>query len=212
MALNSYSSLQTTIATWLGRPADTNIASNVADMITLFEAEARRRLKTRFNETETTLTTTANVATVALPSDFGEMREIKIVESDADEVLEFMPPEQLDAAVPTLTTDEPIWYTIEGTNLRFKNVPDTSYSITIVYMQTLAALSSSNTTNWLLTNHPDAYLFGSLAEAECFIGDDPRFPLWKQRRDEVFASILQSDQAARWSGGPLIMKTDTGNP
>ena len=212
MALDSYSSLQTTVATWLGRPADTNIADNVADMITLFEAEARRRLKTRFNEVETTLTTVGGTATVALPSDFGEMREIKITDSSDDETLKFAPPAQMDEAYASLTTDEPILYTIEGTNLRLKPVPDTAYSITILYMQTLPALSNSATTNWLLTHHPDAYLFGTLAEAEAFIGDDPRFPLWKQRRDEVFASILVSDEVARWSGGPLIMKTDTGNP
>ena len=40
-------------------------------------------------------------------------------------------------------------------------------------------------------NHPDAYLFGILAEAELYIGHDERAPLWLQRREAAFASIEQ---------------------
>ena len=42
--------------------------------------------------------------------------------------------------------------------------------------------------NWLLTAHPDHYLFGSLVEAEMFGVNDERAPLWKARRDEIFDS------------------------
>ena len=63
--------------------------------------------------------------------------------------------------------------------------------------QDLEALAANNQSNWLLANHPDAYLFGTLCEAEPFIGHDERFPLWKARRDEVLNEILRdrlSDQ------------------
>jgi hypothetical protein len=212
MALDTYANLQTSVANWLARPGDSNITANVGDMITLFEAEARRRLKTRFNETRTTLSTVAGTATVALPSDFGEMREITVAVGNADKVLVYAPPEQMDAAYPSEVTDESILYTIEGTNLRLKPIPGQVYSLSVLYMQGIVALSNGAPTNWLLTNHPDAYLFGALAEAEAFIGEDERIALWIQRRDASFASILTADIKARWSGGALQMRTDTGNP
>jgi hypothetical protein len=40
---------------------------------------------------------------------------------------------------------------------------------------------------------PDAYLLGSLAEAEAFGVNDERLPMWKARRDEVLAEIASSD-------------------
>ena len=33
-------------------------------------------------------------------------------------------------------------------------------------------------TNWLLTAHPDVYLYGSLREAGIFMQEDERVPLW----------------------------------
>ena len=43
----------------------------------------------------------------------------------------------------------------------------------------VTALSSSNTTNWILTNHPDLYLYASLSEAAPYLGQDDRLAVWK---------------------------------
>lgn len=212
MALDTYANLQTAILSWLARPGDTLISGGVPDMITLFEAEARRRLKTRWNEATATLNLSANVETVALPADFYELREARITGVDPMAELVYMTGPELDVAYPSTTADQPVNFTIEGLNARFRPVPDTAYTVTIDYMQGLTGLSNSVTTNWLLTNHPDAYLFGSLAEAVAYIGDDERIALWLQRREAAFESILLADRKARWGGGPLIIKTDTGNP
>jgi hypothetical protein len=56
--------------------------------------------------------------------------------------------------------------------------------------QSLTALSGANLTNWLITNHADAYLYGSLAAVEPFL-NDPRVGMWKGRRDEILESILR---------------------
>lgn len=212
MALDNYADLQTAVLNWLARPGDTLISPSVPDMITLFETEARRRMRTRFNEVTVTLTTTPNVETVALPADFYQYRRLAINNGDDIFTLVYMSPDELDDAFPETETDQPQNFTIEGTNLRLRPVSDQAYSIILDYMQGLPALSNSNTTNWLLTNEPDAYLFGTLAEAEAFIGHDERVPMWIQRREATFNSILASDRAARWGGMALQIKTDTGNP
>tara|TARA_R100000329_G_scaffold122958_1_gene101526 strand:- start:5022 stop:6254 length:1233 start_codon:yes stop_codon:yes gene_type:complete len=43
----------------------------------------------------------------------------------------------------------------------------------------VTALSSSNTTNFILTNHPDLYLYASLSEAAPYLGQDDRLGVWR---------------------------------
>jgi hypothetical protein len=61
-------------------------------------------------------------------------------------------------------TGIPQIFTIEGTNLRIK--PSDTTALTFDYFQKTAALSG--TLNWLYTNYPDAYLFGTLCEMNAF--------------------------------------------
>jgi hypothetical protein len=213
MALDTYSALQTSIADWLLRPGDTTISTIAPDLITLFEAEARDRLKSRFAETETTLSTVAGTATVALPSDFWEPRALKISSSDPVAHLVYMTPDELDTEWPFAgDRGQPVNFTIQGTNLRLAPVPDAVYTLTLLYQQGITALSASNTTNWLLTRYPDLYLFGSLALADAYIGDDERIAGWTAAKEAAFNRIAQSDVKARWGGGSLQIRTDTGNP
>jgi hypothetical protein len=218
MALDNYSDLQTAVLTWLGRAGDASISSSVPDMITLFEAEARRRMRTMFNETESTITTVAGTAEYPLPSYFGGFRSTPTVTSN-DPVIEllYVTPEEANATwVGSEANDSEgplVAYTIIGQNIKFFPTPQEADTVSFSYVQGITGLvSAPGGVNWLLTNHPDAYLFGTLAEAEPFVGDDDRFPLWLQRREQVFESILLADRKARWSGAPLQIKTDTGNP
>src|SRR5437588_12336596 len=65
-SFSTYADLQTTILAWMARPGDTQVQP--ADLIALFEEEARDRLRTRLGETSTTLTTTADLARIPLPA------------------------------------------------------------------------------------------------------------------------------------------------
>jgi hypothetical protein len=59
--------------------------------------------------------------------------------------------------------------------------------------------------NWLFSTHPDLYLFGSLAEAEMFLVNDPRAVLWKARRDEIFDEIEKLSNKTRGIGAIRAM-------
>lgn len=218
MALDNYTDLQAAVLTWLGRSGDTTISGSVPDMITLFEAEARRRMRTMLNETESTITTVAGTQEYALPAYFGGFRSTPTVTS-SDPVVEltYVTPEEANAtwlgSEPGDDAGPEVAYTIIGTNLRLFPIPQGADTISFSYMQGITPLASApGGVNWLLTNHPDAYLFGTLCEAELFVGDDDRFPTWMQKREQAFESILMADRRARWSGAPLQIKTDTGNP
>lgn len=212
MALDTYANLQTSILNWLARPGDTLISAAAPDMIALFEAAARDRLRTRFEEVSSTLTATGGTATVALPADFWEFRGPPRLRTNPVVSLVYMAPAELYDTWASTTTDRPVNYTIEGLNLKFGPTPDAVYTVDIDYMQGLPSLSDSAPTNWLLTRYPDLYLFGSLVMAEAFIGDDDRAVGWLQATEGIYARIAESDRKARWSGGPLTVQTDVRNP
>jgi hypothetical protein len=71
MAFDTYANLQTAIMLWLARPNDPLLVNSVPDMITLFEAEARRRL--RVIGAERTEYLYASGPLLSLPPDFQEL-------------------------------------------------------------------------------------------------------------------------------------------
>lgn len=182
MSLATYSDLQTSIANFLARD---DLTPYIPDFITLFECAAARKLKVRLQESTATITPTSGVATI--PSDFLGYRRVTWTGRPIHELNYVAPPiftRYLNhpAGIPSV-------FTIEGINLRVAPSDDTS--LTFDYFQRTPALSAG--LNWLYTNHPDAYLFGSLAEANAFNKAVDPAGLWKARRDEVFQEIAMLD-------------------
>jgi hypothetical protein len=197
MAISTFAELKSAIENWLSH---TLFTSRVPEFIALFEATANRRLRVRQQETSTNLTPSSGAA--SLPSDYLQWRRVTWTGSSRIE-LEYVEPSYLQALYPTGTSDSPRFFTIEGSTLRTRSSDSTA--LEFLYYAKVAALSDSATTNWLLTAHPDLYLFGSLAEAELFGVDDERFPLWKSRRDELFEEIIQLSNKTRGAGAIRVM-------
>lgn len=88
------------------------------------------------------------------------------------------------------TTGIPTRYVIRGGSTLLRPTPDsTSYTVSGTYYQRVPALSDTQSTNWIITNYQDAYVYGALAAMEGFIQNDPRIPLWKQLFAEAVAGI-----------------------
>ena len=68
-----------------------------------------------------------------------------------------------------------------------------------------------HTTNWLLDNHPDAYIYGTLLQSPVYLGHDERITLWLGRYNQIIEQITTSDQKASFSGStPSIAFTPYG--
>jgi hypothetical protein len=181
MALDTYANFQTSIASWLARD---DLTAFIPDFITIFEAAACRRLRVRLEETTTTLTPTSGMAT--LPSDYLGHRRVTWLGSPTRE-LTYVVPTTFSSDYPTQPGGTPSEFTIEGSSL--KVMPSSDTNIELLYYQKTAAVSSA--LNWLFTRHPDAYLFGTLCEANAFNKGQAfeAASIWKTRRDEVFEEI-----------------------
>lgn len=188
MAISTYSELQTAVENWLAR---SDLTARVPEFIALFEAAANRRLRARQQETTSSLTPSSGSA--SLPSDFLQRRRVTYT-GTPNRDLEYVHPSYMTLYYPTTTDATPQFYTITGSTL--KTGSNDATALTLSYWQKIPALSEASTTNWLLTAHPDAYLFGSLVEANAFTVMGERAALWKARRDEVFDEIMRlSDQS-----------------
>lgn len=199
MAITTYSELQTAIANWLDR---SDLTDRIPEFISLAEARFVRKLNHWRMEGRSTANTVAGQRTLQLPTDFISMRNLKINTSTV-RTLEYMSPSVLYNYSSSQGT--PKYYTVQGNQLAFEPIPDSVYEIEMDYVS-FDKLSDSNTTNWLLTNFPDAYLYGSLVQGEAYILNDPRIPLWKAGLDEVLEEIKKEDKAARWNGTPLTIR------
>jgi hypothetical protein len=197
MSITTYSELQAAIGNWLDHGLFT---ARIPDFIALFEAAANRRLRVRQQETSTTLTPSSG--SVALPGDYLAWRRVTWTGSTRVE-LQYVHPSYLQAAYPSSPSDTPRIFTIEGATLKVRPVDDTGLEFD--YLQKIPALSDSATTNWLLTEHPDLYLFGALVEAEMFGVNDERAPLWNARRDEILDEIEKLSNRSRGAGAVRVM-------
>jgi hypothetical protein len=199
MTISTYAELQTAVGDWLAR---SDLTSNIPDFITLFEAEACRKLRVRPAETTATLTPSSGSA--SLPSDFLGVRRLTWDGSVAID-LSYVTPSELQSRYPDAADGVPAVYTIEGGTIRIRPIDDED--LILVYRAKTAAVSG--TLNWLFTNHPDAYLFGALCEAYMFDKDEERAAIWAARRDKTFDGIKEVDFHYR---GNMRIRVDGPTP
>ena len=220
MSITNYSELQTAIANSLHR---SDLTSRITEWITLCEASLNNGLVMpelgidfiglRVRQMETRVTATVNEEYEDLPSDFLEMRSVKL-NTDPITSLSLSSPMQLDETYAGSQTDKPTQFCIIGSTIRFAPSPDASYTAEMIYYAKIAALSTSATTNWLLTLRPDIYLYGSLIHAVPYIDDDSdrRLSRWARGFMGGVTALERADRRARWSGGTLRQRTNTGTP
>src|SRR5258708_1013904 len=203
---STYTDLQIAIKDWMDRsPGLVGVSSNadtIPQCIAFAEAFFNRKLRCREMVASTTLNPVSGSA--SLPSDFLQVVDVIYTGTPVDSL------EELDDALFEKTfgdpnnTGPPKAYLIRGSTLYIGPVSGTA--LTFVYYQKIPPLAS-NSTNWLLSAHPDLYLFGALAEAEAFTEDANAAGLWKQRRDEVLDEVWRSGQFYR---GPAQTLRVTG--
>ena len=207
MAITNYTDLQSTIADYLAR---TDLTTQIPLFIQLAENRLRRDLRTRPMLKVVTTLTTASDPTVALPNDFLEMRDLHI-ESSPIQTLVYQNPSNFYRNTKASTADSgaPKFYTVMGSEFQFAPIPDSAYTLKMVYYASPVYLSSSNSSNAFLANCPDLLLYASLGEAEPYLMNDARVQTWATLYDRGLNSLTVSDSAGENPSAPMVISLAT---
>lgn len=191
-----YTDLQVAVGDFLGRA---DLFSQVPTFIGLCEAKMSRRLRVRPMIATATLTVSAEYG--AVPTDFAGPISMTVNPSQNGSYpydLRNVSPDALnyDLNQQSGVSGQPRKYAVSGASFHFSPIPGQSYSVYLTYYQQLPALSATNTSNWLLAVHPDAYLYGALLHAGLYAASmgnpDKRTSGW----GALFEAALQEIEAA----------------
>lgn len=201
MAINTYSTLKAALARWMFRD---DMADIIPDFIALAEAKINRDLILREFET----VTSGAGESFPMPDDTQSVTRISVVGFDGRKrVIPYVTPANQGRYAPSAGT-EPQAFIVEANTVIFMP-PGASAAWEMVYYPAIPALSDDAPTNWLLTRSPDVYLFGALTEAEPYLYNEERMPMWQQKYADAVAGLMASDERQQFPQAGLQMRTDT---
>ena len=206
MAISTYAELQTAVANWLDRD---DLTDRVPEFVALAEARMNRLLRIRLMEGKYTASTAGGQRNYALPAGYLQMRNLQI-NTTPIKPCQYVTPEIYDRLYGSTTTGTPEIYTIIANEIQLGPIPAGVQTIEMLFYKKITALSGSNTTEAMLTDNPDVYLYGALLEAEPFIMNDERVGLWAQGFQQAISDLQEQDNKDRHSGSALRVMNTSG--
>jgi hypothetical protein len=206
MALSNYGELKTSVAAWAARSDLTTI---MPDFVLLAHKQLMRDLRghLRLQKRDTAFSVASEY--VACPTDFLELVSMHCTSANPAFAVQFMDSDtgtnryQAVAGVPAYVAV--VGSTSNVENFKFSPPPSGTYTMTIEYYASLTFFGNDAATNWILTDHPDLYLYGSLVQASGY--------LEKGMVDRALAgytaaleSCKNAGRRARWGGNSMTQR------
>lgn len=205
----TYEELKTSIANYLNR---SDLTSYLDTFIDTTEAELNRKLRTK--DMIKRATATADAQYLTLPNDWLEVINVEITSNDFTPLFQ-QSIESLDVYrnANDNVTGQPRYFAIVDGTLELVPTPDVAYTLQLTYYGTVDALSDSNTSNFVSTNHPDVYLYGCLKQASIFLMEDERVPMFTAQFENALEEMRMQQERAAFGQGSLIQRRRTyGKP
>ena len=178
--INDYASLQSAVASWLARA---DLTGSIPDLIQM--AELRIQDDVEAVDQLLTVDFTPSAGQYQLPTDYDEVVSLSYVSGG-----QYNPifPMTLSDGQRMDTAALPVGYFITAVAAPFNpDLPPTVFlqivggsdqECRLTYKKAFPALSVTNTTNWMLLQRPNIYLYATLLEAAPFLQDDARIQVW----------------------------------
>jgi hypothetical protein len=200
MALDNYANLKLTV---IGQSHRGDLDLKIDDFILLAETEMKANpdepLNIRENELIATGVTVVDSALVALPTRYQKARSLRITIGTTKQRIHYETPAVM---ARRSGSGQPARYTIIGENIQFDINADAVYTITFEYEADLTPLTSSNTTNNVLTNYPNIYLYGCLKHAMVYALDVETGLMYDALFKEAIESANTAESRARFGDSP----------
>jgi len=177
--------------------SDPAVVAFIPVAITLAEFEIAQDIKTLGQMAVVDSTMNAGNPVIAKPARWRKTVSMTMVDaSGAKTPLYLRKLEYLSSYWPDVTaTGTPLYYADYDYDHWFiAPTPSTAFSFEALCYTRLEPLSSSNQTNWLTQNAPNAMLYGTLKQTAPFVKDDPRLAVWSGLFDSAMAALKAEDQ------------------
>jgi len=200
MAITNYTELQAAVATLLVRD---DLTATIPTLIDLAEAGIQRDVRSWRMEASASITLDAQF--VDLPSDWVETVSLSSLDTGVRDIRLVSRPEmERMRANASDATGSPSHYCLTGGQIELYPTPDTSYTGRIIYIQRIPTVVSND--NWLITYHPDVYLYGALVHSAGLLAEDGRMAFWRDLYSAAVGAVNTASDASEYSGTGLVMK------
>jgi hypothetical protein len=192
MTIAAYSDINTAVNAWDERAFTT---AETDEFILIAEARANRRLARNWNRQATATVTTDATGYATLPTGFLGLVSIKQDVTGATP-LKQVSWEAIDARNPYADADDAQVYAISGTQIRVSPVATDDFIC--VFDKKVAALSGTNTSNWLLALAPDYYLYACQGEGRKKLLDYQGAAVAQAMADGILEELVSQSNVAQW--------------
>lgn len=212
MAITNYGELKTAIRVWLNRvESDVDLVPFIPDFITLAEAEMHADLDARVMEFQTD-PADITPGPIALPDDYGAVQSVHLVSPDDDLIRRELPyateKQMADFISKEGRSGDPQRYTIEGESIGFwpwgtDPQGNPQWKWTMFYRGIPKLGPDDNSTNKILQQWPNLYLYGSLQHTAPYLEEDVRLTTWTSIYNTMVEKV-RFDIVMSESGTPQI--------
>ena len=183
MAINSYAELKTSIAAYLQR---SDLTAVIPDFIALAESDINADIADlQVAQSHLSVTTTANNPLVSTAS----MYALRDAWCNGEPLHIGLP-----SSMTTTSTAKgaPEAIAISGASaIRVYPIPDAVYTIDMLH---IPLLSIATELNWVFTQSPSAYLYGSLLHASAYIEDMSKISAWQAGYEAAISRLRSANR------------------
>jgi len=193
VTIQSYSDLLSATASWLNR---SDVDDQVPAFVTLAESQFNREMRVR--DMMVRADATSDAENVQLPDDWLEHYSLQLAPGGGGLFLEYLSERASNQLKSSLqgTSGPVMGYTVIGNAIELIPAPGDNVDLKMVYYARIPSLSTVVQANWLLSKSPDLYLYSTLLQAEPFLKNDDRLPLWAQLRTALMEAIRMESEAS----------------
>ena len=191
----TYDSLTSTVLQYLERK-DKAVVDAIPTFITLAEFEIAQEIKT-LGQLQIVQSNMSNAdAVLQKPARWRKTVSMSVTVNGKKQPVLLRKYEYLKNYWPDDNqTDVPLFYAdTDWDHWYLAPTPDQDYAFEVLYYERIAPLSSTNQTNWITQNAPNAMLFGTLLQAMPFLKNDQR-TIFQQKYTEALQALKGEDVA-----------------
>ena len=191
----TYDNLTSTVLQYLERK-DAAVVEAIPTFISLAEFEIAQEIKTLGQLQVVQATTTIANPILQKPARWRKTVSMQITKAGSSLPVYLRKYEYLKNYWPNASqTSTPEYYAdTDWDHWYLAPTPDAVYTFEVLYYERIAPLSSTNQTNWLTQNAPNAMLFGTLLQSMPFLKNDQR-TIFQQKYTEALQALKAEDVA-----------------